>query len=247
MSYATPMRVLTLLLLLPTLLAAELATLESLTAQWIALRAERADEQRAWADESARLQLELRLLQDAGSHLNEELAALQSQASDAESDQTDLLRELEAHQQSRETLRTALAETAPRLETRLNALPPSRLPELREDRDALDAAGSELLPRIRALLSLHNRLLQLQTSLFAHNDVIDLPGGRREMNILWLGTARAYAVNADRTHAATGSLTPDGWQWTPAPELAPRIAAALRLFNQKAPPALITLPVEGPQ
>jgi hypothetical protein len=223
---------------------ADVNTLEALTGEWMELRAERAREAEAWKSEENRLRMELRLLADAEAHLQEELETLRMEESEAETMQAELIDELESRQARRETLAPIVRRgLAAALEDTEN-LPPPLLRRIEEERASADAAGGELLPRVRALLALHNQWLQLQTSLHADAMVLDLGGARREMDVLWIGNALAYAVNSDNTLAAMGMFGPDGWVWTEHPDAAARIRRALRVRQQDAPPALIRLPVE---
>jgi len=227
-------------------LGGDLASLESLTGDWIRLRTERARESETWQQEQARLRMELRLLEDAEDHLNEELNSLRAEESETETQQADLIEELEQRQALRNTL-TPLVQRA--LSTALEtteALPPPLLRRLEDERASADASGTDLLPRTRALLGLHNQWIQLQTALLADSMVMDLAGARREMEVLWIGAAKAFAVNGDATLAAVGTPGPDGWTWTEAHTIASRVRQALRIHRQDAPPTLIRLPVHIP-
>ncbi|MCC5843833.1 MAG: DUF3450 family protein [Verrucomicrobia bacterium] len=242
------MRICLILILFTSVaLHGDLTSLESLTGEWIRLRTERARESETWQKEQARLRMELRLLEDAEDHLNEELDSLRAEESETETEQADLIEDLELRQSLRDTL-TPLVQRA--LSTALEtteALPPPLLRRLEDERASADAAGEDLLPRVRALLGLHNQWLQLQTALHADSMVMDLAGARREMEVLWIGAAKAFAVNGDATLAAVGTPGPDGWAWTEALTIAPRVRQALRIHRQDAPPALIRLPVHIPE
>lgn len=239
------MRFLFLFLLFPAAsLRGDLASLESLTAEWIRLRTERARESESWLQEQNRLQMELRLLGDAETHLQDELASLRAEESESETQQADLIAELEERQALHSALYPRVSNALTAALDLTEALPLPLQNRLGNERAQAEAPGRDLLPRIRALLSLHHQWLQMQTTLHAESMVIPLAGTRREMDVLWIGTALAYAVNGDNTLAALGSPGPEGWVWTETHALAPRIRQALRIQKQEAPPALIRLPVE---
>ena len=236
-----------LIFLFAATVRADLNTLESLTGDWIALRAERALEAESWKQEESRLRMELRLLEDAEDHLQEELDSLRLEAGESETRQADLIEELEARQSRREALAPRVQRGLTAALDRTESLPPPLLHRLEDERAAADAAGRDLSAQLRALLGLHNQWLLLQTSLHDGSLILEIGGGRREMDVLWIGTATAYAVNADATLAATGTPGPDGWVWTENSVIAPRVRQALRIHRQEVPPALIRLPVEGLQ
>lgn len=233
------------LFIIPLTLGADLASLEVLTGEWMALRKERAHETEAWKLEENRLRMELRLLEDAEVHLQEELEALRQEETETETAQADLIHELEVRQSLRDALQPGVGEALRALVEDTGNLPPPLLRRLEDERAAADAAGRDLLPRTRALLGLHNQWLLLQTALHTDSMVLELGGGRREMEVLWIGTALAYAVNADGSLAAVGRPGHQGWVWSENHTVAPRVRQALRIQRQDAPPSLIRLPAGG--
>lgn len=61
---------------------------------------------------------------------------------------------------------------------------------------------------------------------------------------LYLGLGQAYYVTANGSAAGIGTSTPDGWQWKPANQLAPRVAQAIAIMENEEVPAYVPLPVE---
>lgn len=230
--------------LLLTAASADLTTLDELTGRWMSLREARAREAEAWQDEQRRLELELTLLREAEEQLAAELATLRAREDETETEQADLLAELETRTAAESALRPTLDASRDALRQRVGRLPPSLQETLTEDRMALEATGPGTSARLRTLLSLHNQLLQLQTRIHAAPQLISLEGESREMDILWIGDAMAFAVSRDGQRAARGTPGEEGWTWAPLPHPAP-IREALRQVRRESPPRLLDLPVEA--
>jgi len=234
-----------LLFLLLPLRADDLARIESLTGQWMALRLQRAQEAGAWKEESARLRMERTLLEEAEQRLRAELDALRADASDTEALQADVLEELRDRKGRESLLERFLTRSEALLRDLIENMPAPLRTRLEDEYQGMDAAGNEALPRFRALLSLHNRLLHVQTEVFITTMMIEVEGQRREMEVLWIGQAAAYAVSPDQQVAARSlhGLGPVGWEILPGK--GPRIREALAVVRREKPPVLLSLPVAG--
>jgi hypothetical protein len=231
-------------LFVPLLRATDLATLEDLTAQWVNLRSEQAREREAWNDELSRIRLELSLLESSEKRIQEELNTLRSGEDEAETQQSEILRELD-------TCRRAIAQLPPELDAlhaRLLAqarlLPEPLRRRLDAELQAAESAPAEALQRLRVTLALQHQLLSLQNDIHHGPMIIDLAGERREMDVLWIGTLRAYAVSAVGEHAALGTPKDGVWTWQSQPDLAERIRLALRITRGETAPVLVPLPLE---
>jgi hypothetical protein len=88
---------------------------------------------------------------------------------------------------------------------------------------------------------------QIVASVHTHTEVLALPDGRREAEVLYLGSAIGYYVSADEQRAGLRVKTPDGWQIQPRPEIAAAVKHALEVARQERPPGLVRLPVVVPQ
>lgn len=223
---------------------AEVSTLEDLTAQWVALRAERAREAEAWRNEEARMRLELSLLEEAEARLLEERDQLREQEDEVEASQADDLAELEARQDAGRQLGQSVAASRADLLAVLDALPPALRARLAEEEQALDGAEDSPLQQLRAVWTLRNQLTRIQHELHVTPAVIDVAGRRREMDVLWVGTARAFAVSGDDLLAAQGRPVQGTWEWEPLPGRESAVRRAVLLVRGEAAPGLVSLPWE---
>jgi hypothetical protein len=67
-------------------------------------------------------------------------------------------------------------------------------------------------------------------------------GKPSEVKTVYVGLGQAYFLSA-RGEAGTGYPTADGWQWTAANELAPRVAEVIEILENKGKPKFVPLPV----
>jgi len=234
-----------LVLLLLPLCADDLARIESLTGQWMSLRLDRAREGELWSEESARLRMERSLLEQTEQRLRAELEAIREDASEGESAQAEVLEELDLRRGREESLLLFLNRSEAALRVQIDKMPPPLRDRLEKERTGMQSAGKEVLPRFRALLSLHNQLLHVQTEIFVSPMMVEIEGRRREMEVLWIGEAAAYAVSADNQVAARARQSPEGLTWESLPGTGPRIREALAVFKREKAPVLLDLPVEG--
>lgn len=233
-----------LLIIALTPLQGDIAALEELTAQWVSLRAERAREAEAWRDEEARIRMELALLDEAEARLLEELDQLREEEDETEAAQADDLEELETRLAASRELGESVAASRAELLADLDALPRVLRARLADEELALESADAGALQQLRAVWTLRNQLTRLQHELHVLPAVVELEGRRREMDVLWVGTARAFAVSSDDQLAARGRPAGDKWEWEPVPGAEQEIRRAVQLVRGETAPGLVTLPWE---
>jgi hypothetical protein len=68
-------------------------------------------------------------------------------------------------------------------------------------------------------------------------------GAEVQVETVYLGLAQAFFVDKAGEYAGVGVPGPDGWQWTPKPELAGRIQKSIAMYKNAAPAAFVSLPV----
>ena len=60
---------------------------------------------------------------------------------------------------------------------------------------------------------------------------------------VYVGLGAAYFVNAAGDFAGTGSPGPQGWEWSPRPELASVVKEIIRIYRNERPARFVSLPV----
>lgn len=145
-----------------------------------------------------------------------------------------------------------LVEVVARLEQRLRELL-VRVPEpIRERVKPL----SQLLPadpaqakvaldqRFRNVLGILNELDKFGRELTLVSEVRSLADGTSaEVTTLYLGLSHGFYVNGSGTLAGVGRGTANGFEWTPAGDAAPAIAAAIAVLNNERVAEFVALPI----
>jgi hypothetical protein len=227
--------------------------LETLVGRWVDLRAQADSEQRGWASQSAQWRQEMGLLETEQARLNQQLAALEQTGESQQELRANLM-------ERRESLASALLQVdahLTRLQPGLAALLPL-VPEplLTEDlKTALLPAVAAVPPaggapgaarRIQQLLGALQEVERLHNAVHTVKALIALPGEpRRQMDVVYIGLARGFAVTADGGTAAAGTPAVDGWHWRPVPALASDIRLLIRIASREVPPALVSFPIGG--
>jgi hypothetical protein len=230
--------------------AADVGELEGLVGRWVELRQQRAAEKRDWAAQQRKWQEEIRLLTAEQAALEAALKETASTASEAEERRAQLL--------ARETLLDdvqgallPLVENAEDALRRWSVRVPASLSErLRQALRQLPADGGRkgretLTRRLQVVIAAYTEIESIQHGIHTVREVIALPGARgREMDVLYLGLARGFAVAPDDSWAAVGAPGSGGWTWAAAPALAPEVRKAVAIFNRQDPAEFVTLPLE---
>ncbi len=226
--------------------ASPLQTLESLVGQWVDLKGAADQEQREWLVQSAQWRREMDLLRDAESTLDSSLASLEADATSWQQRSTGLMERRDRLRSVLEQVDRSLAQSLPRLDALVAYVPPVL-------KDAVAAFASipgdrvaTVVERLPIVMDTIRGLETLQDGVHTARMMIVLEGEpRREMEVVFLGLARGYAVTADDRVAAVGYPGASGWQWVPLPGAAPAIRQLVRVARQDTPPRLVSIPVAG--
>ncbi|MCE9613467.1 MAG: DUF3450 domain-containing protein [Lentisphaerae bacterium] len=227
-----------------------LPSLEGLVRQWVDLRTQTASESRAAVEQEQHLRTEIDILE-------RERASLQSQRDDLDRQQQARAADLNAQSARQAQLKATLDGLRPaveRAEADLRRWQP-RIPEplsgpVAADFQQLSSSAARpgdepLAQRLMVALALYTRIEALQGSMNVVKQILtDGQGGRREMEVLYLGLARGFAVSPDDQWAAVGVPAADGWHWEARPALAEAIRRAIELQQRGHPAALSPLPLQ---
>jgi hypothetical protein len=215
--------------------------LEGLVKTWTALRQEIANEKREWQAQQGFLKSEIQLLE-------QEIASLETeiQAFEAEGSSEDRKRETQLFR--KQELQTEIADLAPMLD-RVSA-------GIRDLQTGLPAGlasqvsfveKTRIVDRVQALAVALGTFEGLFGELHVLKEmIVDDLGKPREMDVLYLGQSRAFAVSASNDWAGIGVPGSQGWQWTSAPESATAIRRVISIYEETQPAALVELPLQMP-
>ena len=228
---------------------AELSTLEGLVGEWAELRTTLAAEKREWEERKSFWVEEIGLLEKEIASLREERDEIREFSSSVEEEREALLKEKETLTATLEAFRPVLDRMEVRLRREVEALPEPLAEGLVDavtgfPASSAEAAETRVVDRVQKVASVMAGLEELHNGLHSVRQVLQAEGGtRREVNVLYAGLARGFAVSADGEWAAVGVPGEEAWTWRPRPELAERIRSALAVMEQRTTAKLVTLPM----
>lgn len=223
--------------------------LDALVGRWMDLRSATADETRQWQARREQWQVEIRLLEEEKAKLAREVDAFKTFASTLEKDRVTLLARKETMKQVLQALEPLIARTEKRLQAWRPWIPTALAPRLGKIFDALPQAAdtgsqSPLSERIQRVVALYTQIETLQAGLHTTREILDTGNAaRRQVDILYIGLARAFAVSPDNLWAAVGAPRAQGWEWTERSAVAPQVRLALQLLERQKTAALVDLPM----
>jgi hypothetical protein len=225
-------------------------TLEQLVAEYVTLRSLIADETRNWREQERTWKAEIELLKTEEKSIQKDIDESRDFETSFQETRAQLL-------DRKETLKAVLTGIQPHVEraeaelkTWQKQIPPSLLPGLNKAFAELpasreDAARLSLTRRIQLVVALFTQIETLQHNIHSARELLNPgSGSQREMDVIYVGLARGFAVSADNRVAAIGTPTPTGWVWLSSDALAPDIRRTIRLFNKETTAELVNLPLQ---
>jgi hypothetical protein len=226
-----------------------LETLESLVGQWSDLRLTLAEEERGWEEQRRYLVREIDLLRKEQEVLGE---ALRDAADAGDAVDEEHLAQLRARDRLQEILE-ALPPMIDLAEASLRAWPARLPPALRVSLDPAfrllldddrDARGTSYGARLQRVVALYGEIEKLQNNIHVVKELLPVGDGvYREVDVCYLGLARAFAVSADDDWAAVGTPSDQGWVWEERVALAPRVRQAIAVCRREREVDTVILPL----
>ncbi len=237
---------LSLLLIACCLTAAEpMDAFEEELRLWMTLQREGRDSRQAWEAEQALLQDEIRLLQATQENLQKQLHSTRDAADNVAQQADEAQREAASRIQGLEPSLQAMTKAIEHLDAWQRQLPPPLRQLLEPAMAAIPpATPANQAQRFRATLDALAAARDIAGKLHVAGMIItDDNGAERQMQVLFVGVAVAYAVAPDSSHAAFGRPEPSGWRWVAANDHAPAIQAAIGMVRDREPAHFLSLPL----
>lgn len=216
--------------------------------QWVLTQRLISEERADWEAEKQTLADLNELREREVGQLDELIAAAGSRLTDAEERRG----KMTAEEQKLRSQRAELEKSIAGLEAAARELLP-RLPRpLREqlgetiERLQADPAAVEEIPlqnRFRDVLAVLVEAGGFQSRLTLDTELREFGEQTIEVEVLYLGLANAYYTDRSGVHAGIGGPTVDGWVWTEQPDLAESIRQTIDIFQKRANPDLVELPI----
>ncbi len=216
--------------------------------KWIATQQIILKERKDWQEGKEILESRIALLEQEISALETKLDSAKAgsqEASRKESELTDASRQLE-------TSGKRLAEVVTGVEGSIRALHGSMPTPVQErlaplyQRIPEDPSGTKASvgERYQNVLGILNEINKANGEILLVNEIRALSDGTpSEVKSIYVGLGQAYYLSPGG-EAGVGRPTPEGWEWTPANELAGNLREVVEILQNKGKPKFITLPVE---
>jgi len=234
----------------PAVSGPSLDAYERLVGKWVDVRTQLASERRDWEEKKHHWLEEIRLLETEKAALEEEISETGALASSAETQRARLLERKQRMETALDGLRPLLDRAEAHAGLWQARIPPSLMSGLRKAFLEIPATHQQakrmsVTRRLQLVVALFTEVESLQNNLHVVKEMVPVKAGqRREVDVLYMGLCRAFAVSADGEWAAVGEPVTDGWRWSVHPELGPSIRKAIAVFTRRRPAELIDLPLK---
>jgi len=226
-----------------------LTELDALVGRWMTLRTTLAEERRDWDARRAQWEDEIALLEQEDKTLTREIEEGSSFASSVEQERAAVLARKERMERELHLLRGVLDRAEADLKRWRLRIPGGLLAPLNAGFGALtvspkEAAKQPLAKRAQTVAALYTQIEAMQNRFHATRESLEIDGSRRQVDVLYVGLARAFAVSPADDWAAIGTPTESGWSWTPGSVEPPAVRLAIDVLNRQATAQLVSLPMQ---
>lgn len=225
-------------------------TLEGLVAKWVDIRSQIAAEKRGWKEQEIHWQEEIELYK-------KEKAALEKEIAEANANEASFIKEQVKQIALKENRDVVLAQFPPvldRAEAELrkweHIIPHSLAAPLKNAFQQLPTTHEQtrrisVLRRLQLVIALYIQIENLQHNIHVTKEVLPTDNGaKKEMDVLYLGLSRGFAISRDGKRATVGIPNNNGWQWTADKGIAKQVQEAVAVFNRKQTARLVSLPMQ---
>ncbi len=220
------------------------AVIQEKIREWVQVRKQISAERADWEADKQSLADLNDLRKKEIESLDEIINAAGDRLASAEKQRTELLAEEEALRTGRQLLEARVARAEETLRSLIPRFPPPLLEEVDDAlaRIASADADSPLQDRYRDLLSVAGAAGNFDNGITVATELREIDGARVEIDVLYLGLARAWYVDRSGRHAGTGVPTSEGWRWTEDASVAAEVRHAIAIRQKEAAPAVVSLP-----
>ncbi|MBN1615879.1 MAG: DUF3450 family protein [Spirochaetales bacterium] len=221
-------------------------TLEELVAKWVDLRRELTEEKESWEEEKAHLEQEQDLLHKEQESLQNEITIAREESLSIESKRSSLVIREKILSETVNNCLPALQEAEKDLRVCRKVIPSSLLsPSVKNAFDRLqNGLDQSFTQRLQLIVSLCGEIERLQNNVHVVKEVFNIEAGSsREMDVVYLGLARGFAVSQDNAIAGVGVPAENGWQWEWRNEIASEVRKAVDFHSRDKTADFVHLPM----
>ncbi len=223
-----------------------LSDLDALTQQWIGLRSTLSEEKRLWVRRKTAWEGELELLEEQKRVLGKEVEATRDRLTSAEERRADVVARRERAEQELEEIDTVLTQAVEEARQVARAVPEPLFQQLPSELQAFGTSkGAEVLRAQRAqrLVAFLSTIESMQNRFHAVQQTLETDAGRRQVEVLYMGLARGFAVSPGNDWAAVGTPGDAGWTWTSEGLNPVAVRQLLDVYHRRQTAMLVPVPV----
>jgi hypothetical protein len=228
--------------------AAQVEDAKDVLERWVETRRVISQEKRDWALGKEVLEDRIELVQGEIEALRGRISDAQASLAEADEKRADLVAQNERLTAASATLAELLAGFESRTLALLERLPDPIRERVKPLSQRIPEAGAEteqsLSQRFQNVVGILNEVDKFNRDITVTSEVRPLGDGTTaEVTAIYAGLGQGWYVSTNGAAAGIGRSGPDGWQWTPANDAAPRIAEAIAILENEKVAAFVQLPV----
>lgn len=223
-----------------------LRTYEGLVSKLVDLKRQLSEEKEMWKEQEAWLKQEKGLLLKEKEMLEKEIADAKEEEVSARIESAGLLEQKKVLQESLDNCFPAITRVETNLKKWREFLPAVLAKPLQKVFDELEKGRERSISkRLQVILTLFGEIERLGNEVHPVKETLIVSDGKkREMDVIYLGLARAFAVSKDNKAAGISVPGKDGWKWNWHPEIAGSVRKAIDSYNSREMAEFVHLPVK---
>lgn len=212
--------------------------------EWVRVKKQISDERADWEAEKQVLADLNDLRRKEIAQMEELIEAAGTRLSDAEKQKAALLAEEETLRVRRQQWENEIGRSEERLRGLVVRFPPVLREKVSDALIRLEAADPEapLQNRWRDLLAILGEVESFENTITVTPELRESGERQMEVEVVYLGLARAWYVDRQGSLAGVGIPGPTGWQWSERLELAEEIRQIVAMHRKEIPPSFVPLP-----
>ncbi len=221
-------------------------TYEELVSNLIDLKRQLSEEKEAWKEQQAWLKQEKELQVKEKEMLEKEIADAKEEEVSAKIEKAGILEQKKVLQESLDNCLPVITRAEANLKKWHELLPIVLAKPLQKVFDELEKGKERSISkRLQVVLALFGEIERLGNGVHLIKETLVAAGGKKqEMDVIYLGLARAFAVSKDNKIAGISVPGKDGWKWDWHPEIAESVRKAIDSYNSREMAEFVHLPVK---
>jgi hypothetical protein len=216
--------------------------------KWVETRQLLAKSRSEWASDKETLLQSISLIEKEVQLIDERIAQTQETASQADRDRLLLVDENERLSKSSAAVQAVLVDME-RQSTNLAAglplpLQERILPLLKRIPNHPAQSRLSISERMQSIVGILSEVDKFNNAISVFPELRkNSAGADIQVKTLYVGLGAAYFADKNGDYGGVGVPTPNGWEWTPKPEVAPHVARAIAIYENTETAAFVKLPV----